>query len=84
MPKVDLMVSIAFNLRRAPISPVKNSSMPPMMWPRTKGSQMESRLFMEASCIPASISETEIATPNQITPFEKSPVRSSIFCPLKN
>ena len=32
---------------------------------------MESIGAEEASCIHASISETEIATPNQITPFEK-------------
>ena len=38
---------------------------------------MESIGAEEASCIPASISETEIATPNQITPFEKK--TSTIF-----
>lgn len=84
LPKVDFMVSIAFNLMRAPISPVKNSNIPPMMCPRINGSQMVLIGAEEASCIPASISETEIATPNQMTAFEKSPVCSSIFCPLKS
>ena len=81
LPKVDLMVSIAFTRRRAPTSPVKNSSIPPIMWPSINGSHMESIGAEVASCIPASISETDIATPNQITAFEKRPVRYSILCP---
>ena len=77
------MVSIAFTLRRAPTNPVKNSSIPPIMCPSINGIQMESIGDEEASCIPASISETETATPNQITPFEKRPVRFSILFQLK-
>ena len=83
LPKVDLIVSIAFTRRRAPTNPVKNSNIPPIMCPSTNGSQMESIGDEEASCIPASISETETATPNQITPFEKRPVRFSIVFHFK-
>ena len=79
LPKVDLMVSIALSRTFAPISPVKNSSIPPIICPRINGTQMESIGEEEASCIPASISETETATPNHITAFENSPVRLSIF-----
>ena len=81
LPKVDWMVSIAFNLTRAPISPTKNSMIPPMRCPSTNGIQEELSVDMEAICMPASISDTEIATPNHITPFEKRPVRFSILCP---
>ena len=84
LPKVDLVVSIAFNLTRAPISPTKNSIIHPIRCPSTKGIQEELSVDMEAICIPASISETDIATPNHMTPFEKRPVRFSMICPHNN
>ena len=79
LPNVDLVVSMAFKRTRAPMRPTKKSKMPPKMCPSTSGSQSESLAAAAPISIPASISETEMATPNQIIPLEKSPVRFSML-----
>ena len=81
LPNVDCVVSIAFRRTRAPIRPTKKSSMPPKTWPRISGSQREPGADAAPISMPASISETDIATPNQIIPFEKRLVRFSILDP---
>jgi len=79
LPKVDEVVSMAFSLTRAPIRPTKKSRTPPRRWPSSSGNN--ERLLSEAAPIsmPASISETEMATPNQMIPFEKMLVRFSML-----
>ena len=72
------MVCIAFNLRRAPIRPTEKRRIPPIICPSIKGIQIDCTGAAEPSCIPAIISETEMATPNHITAFVKSPVRFAI------
>ena len=83
MPKVDLIDSIAFTLRRAPIRPTAKSNNPPIMCPSINGIHIEFIGAPVAVCIPASISETEIATPNHMIVFVKRPVRFSMYCPQK-
>jgi len=79
--KVDSVISIAFIRTLAPMYPTKNSNIPPNICPSTTGSHNEDKVEAFPIPIPASISETEIATPNQITAFVKSPVRFSIVAP---
>ena len=79
LPKADLVVSIAVTLSFAPINPMKKSNIPPRMCPRTNGIHKESKDDAVAICMPASISETDIATPNHINAFVKIPVRFSIL-----
>jgi hypothetical protein len=79
LPNEEAVVSIAFRRTRAPIRPTKNSKMPPSTCPRISGSQRDPGADAAPISIPASISETEMATPNQIIPFEKRPVRFSMI-----
>ena len=82
LPNVDEVISIAFSRMDAPMYPTKKRSIPPNMWPRISGNHSEDSDVVAPIPIPASISETEIATPNQIIAFDKSPVRFSILFPL--
>ena len=84
LPNVDVVVSMAFKRTRAPIRPTKKSIMPPKTCPRTSGSHNVFAADAAPISMPASISETEMATPNQIIPLEKSPVRFSIFASLRS
>lgn len=80
--KVFVVISIAFVRNDAPMYPTRKSSIPPSMCPSISGSHDELIVDAFPIPIPASISDTDIATPNHIIAFVNKFVRFFILFPF--